>query len=622
MIKTKTMLGAGRKAKVLAFAFLLTAFLGAGNAFAQSSYISGFNAAGDGTRTDSASLGADDDVTVYVDWDNGGAGSFRVVDQNMGSPVTIINADSDNTNLSSTNTNVSGALNVTGTTTTNGINNGGDGISNAGAVSGVTTLDASGLASLDGGIDVNSNFTVATNGNVSTNGTLNANGATTLNSTLDVDGATTLNNTLDVDGATSLHSTLSIDGNLTATGATNTIGTVGSNNTLTGASNTLSASGSNVITSTVSNRLTSDVNLIGNAATYAGSTEAIQVDGGTGVNIKGATFNVNTDSAVATTNTIGNTNTATTVEQHAGNSSVEIAQNSAFIGVDTATAGRFAANATTASVTAGAVNTNSNLANGITTYNSAQTVATAGLDNGTATSRALVNGNSYVNRMQGDTLVDGDTTINGNVAISAANSVTGTVSGGASNLSGGSDTHTTIAMANKGEAVTHSAFDSYGNIVMTSAAATEASTSLTLTNGRGVTNGIAMSETRTTMSGGTNGATLLTLDDRAATFSRNGEPVKVTGVADGVGYYDAVNVHQLKQAFSGIASVAALAAIPGPNPEDKMSVGMGVGHFRGQNAMAVGVKGRVLDNLTVSAGLGYGSMDSALTSNAGFSFSW
>lgn len=610
MIKTKTMLGAGRKAKVLAFAFLLTAFLGAGNAFAQSSYISGFNAAGDGTRTDSASLGADDDVTVYVDWDNGGAGSFRVVDQNMGSPVTIINADSDNTNLSSTNTNVSGALNVTGTTTTNGINNGGDGISNAGAVSGVTTLDASGLASLDGGIDVNSNFTVATNGNVSTNGTLNANGATTLNSTLDVDGAT------------SFHSTLSIDGNLTATGATNTIGAAGSNNTLTGATNTLNASSANVISSTVINRLTSDINLIGNAATYAGSTEAIAVDGGTGVNIKGATFNVNTDSAVATTNTIGNTNAATTVEQHAGNSSVEIAQNSAFIGVDTPTAGRFAANATTASVTAGTVNTNSGLSNGITAYNATQTVATAGLDNGTAASRALVNGNSYVSRIQGDTLVDGDTTINGNVAIAAANSVTGTVTGGASNLSGGSATHTSIALANRGEAVTHSSFDSYGNIVMTSAAATEASTSLTLTNGRGVTNGIAMSETRTTMSGGTTGSTLLTLDDNAATFARNGKPVKVTGVADGVDYYDAVNVHQLKQAFSGIASVAALAAIPGPNPEDKMSVGMGVGHFRGQNAMAVGVKGRVLDNLTVSAGLGYGSMDSAITSNAGFSFSW
>jgi hypothetical protein len=610
MIKTKTMLGAGRKAKVLAFAFLLTAFLGAGNAFAQSSYISGFNAAGDGTRTDSASLGADDDVTVYVDWDNGGAGSFRVVDQNMGSPVTIINADSDNTNLSSTNTNVSGALNVTGTTTTNGINNGGDGISNAGAVSGVTTLDASGLASLDGGIDVNSNFTVATNGNVSTNGTLNANGATTLNSTLDVDGAT------------SFHSTLSIDGNLTATGATNTIGAAGSNNTLTGATNTLNASSANVISSTVINRLTSDINLIGNAATYAGSTEAIAVDGGTGVNIKGATFNVNTDSAVATTNTIGNTNAATTVEQHAGNSSVEIAQNSAFIGVDTPTAGRFAANATTASVTAGTVNTNSGLSNGITAYNATQTVATAGLDNGTAASRALVNGNSYVSRIQGDTLVDGDTTINGNVAIAAANSVTGTVTGGASNLSGGSATHTSIALANRGEAVTHSSFDSYGNIVMTSAAATEASTSLTLTNGNGVTNGIAMSETRTTMSGGTTGSTLLTLDDNAATFARNGKPVKVTGVADGVDYYDAVNVHQLKQAFSGIASVAALAAIPGPNPEDKMSVGMGVGHFRGQNAMAVGVKGRVLDNLTVSAGLGYGSMDSAITSNAGFSFSW
>ncbi len=149
MIKTKKMFRAGRKAKVLSFAFLLTAFIGAGNAFAQTSYISGFDASGDNTRTNNASLGADGDVTVFVDYDNGGYGSFQVIDQNGGSPVTVIHSDSDNTTLGSINTNVSGALNVTGTANTNGINNGGDGISNAGAVSGVTTLNTSGAATLN-----------------------------------------------------------------------------------------------------------------------------------------------------------------------------------------------------------------------------------------------------------------------------------------------------------------------------------------------------------------------------------------------------------------------------------------------------------------------------------------
>lgn len=35
MIKTKNILWTGNRAKVLAFAFLFTAFIGAGNAFAQ-----------------------------------------------------------------------------------------------------------------------------------------------------------------------------------------------------------------------------------------------------------------------------------------------------------------------------------------------------------------------------------------------------------------------------------------------------------------------------------------------------------------------------------------------------------------------------------------------------------
>jgi len=670
-------------------------------------------------------LGADDDVTVYVDYDNGGAGQFIVVDQNQGNPVTVITSDAQTTTLGSTNTNISnnasvgGTLSVTGSSTTHGINNSGNGISNAGAVSGVSTLSTSGAATLNSasvtnnetvggtlGVTGNTSLsTLSTSGaatlnsasitnNETVGGTLGVTGATTLGSTLgvtgattlndtldvkgsstlestldvtgatalndtldvagattlndtldvkgastlestldvtgatalgdtlDVTGATTLNDTLDVKGAATLEDTLDVAGNMTASGAVNTIGTTGSANTVQGATNVIDASDSNLVRSVNSNTFQSDVNMMGNAATYASSTEAVLVDGGSGVSIKGANFSVNTDSSVATVNTIGSTNASTTVREYAGNSTVQLSQNNVLVGVNSASAGRFTANATTAAVTAGAVNTESGLSNGLTAYNSAQSASASTLDNGSVSSKAITAGASYVNRMQGDTLVDGDATINGNLLVSADGSVLQTVSGGTSNLAEGGATSSSLSIANKGEAVKHSVFNSNGEIVMTSAAASGASTSLTLTNGAGVNNGIAISEDRTVISGGTSNATLLTLNDRAATFSRYGNAVKVTGVADGVGDNDAVNVHQLKQAFSGVASVAALSAIPEPAPEKTMSVGMGVGHFRGESAMAVGLKGRVLDNLTVSAGMGYGSTDSAITSNAGLAFSW
>jgi len=64
---------------------------------------------------------------------------------------------------------------------------------NSAAAATVTTLDASGLASLDAGIDVNNEkFTVSTAGAVVAASTLNAQGAVDFDSTLNVDGASTL----------------------------------------------------------------------------------------------------------------------------------------------------------------------------------------------------------------------------------------------------------------------------------------------------------------------------------------------------------------------------------------------------------------------------------------------
>ena len=96
-----------------------------------------------------------------------------------------------------------------------------------------TTIDASQLASLDGGIDVNgSNFTVATSGNVDTSGTLTVDGLSSLDGGIDVNsskftvaGATgniTTAGSLSVTGATTLSGDLKygISASITASGTT------------------------------------------------------------------------------------------------------------------------------------------------------------------------------------------------------------------------------------------------------------------------------------------------------------------------------------------------------------------------------------------------------------------
>jgi len=84
------------------------------------------------------------------------------------------------------------------------------------------TLDSTGLASLDGGIDVDGVFTVSnTSGNVSTTGTLSA-GATTLTSTVDVTGLASLDGGIDVDGVFTVAD---------STGNVSTTGTLAAGNT-------------------------------------------------------------------------------------------------------------------------------------------------------------------------------------------------------------------------------------------------------------------------------------------------------------------------------------------------------------------------------------------------------
>jgi hypothetical protein len=102
------------------------------------------------------------------------------------------------------NTAVAGTLGVTGNTT-------------------LSTLDVTGLASLDGGIDVDGAFTVAdTSGNISTSGTLGVTGTSTLG-VINASGLASLDAGIDVDGVFTVADTtgnVSTTGTLAVTGIT------------------------------------------------------------------------------------------------------------------------------------------------------------------------------------------------------------------------------------------------------------------------------------------------------------------------------------------------------------------------------------------------------------------
>ena len=182
------------------------------------------------TDAEDMSLAPDDSMTINYDDDGGGGGSFyltsggdSVMTANSAGTITVHNSMTTNgidngndgitnvgsvsgvTSLTASGTISGSSLSASGFSTLNGINNGGDGITNAGAVSGVTTLTTSGATTLGSTLGVSGNTTLST---VSTSG------LATLNSASVTNNAT-------------VGGTMGVSGNLTAQGATNTIGTAG-----------------------------------------------------------------------------------------------------------------------------------------------------------------------------------------------------------------------------------------------------------------------------------------------------------------------------------------------------------------------------------------------------------
>jgi hypothetical protein len=137
--------------------------------------------------------------------------------------------------------------------------------------------------------------------------------------------------------------------------------------------------------------------------------------------------------------------------------------------------------------------------------------------------------------------------------------------------------------------------------------------------------GLTINPDSTVLSGGTT-STTLTLNNYGATFSNTvtGGPARVTGVADGVSDWDAVNYRQLRKAYEGIAAVSALSAIPGTMPGKRFAIGAGYGYFESESAVAVGLKALIGNSVSVSAGVGIGVSDkhSDFSANAGISYSF
>lgn len=70
----------------------------------------------------------------------------------------------------------------------------------------------------------------------------------------------------------------------------------------------------------------------------------------------------------------------------------------------------------------------------------------------------------------------------------------------------------------------------------------------------------------------------------------------------------------------GIATVAALGMIPDPAPGHRFSLGMGYGNFESENAVALGITGRVTNSISIKAGAGFNN--DTFAAGGGVGYSW
>ena len=219
---------------------------------------------------------------------------------------------------------------------------------------------------------------------------------------------------------------------------------------------------------------------------------------------------------------------------------------------------------------------------------------------------------SYGTTIVGGALVQGDLGVNGSIYALNPTASSGIIVGNnGMRIDGATNTTSIVADSNGTRS------DGGSEIIMQ-----ESQASMLVYNQRtGAAHGLTINQTSTVLSGGRQ-STSLTLNDGGATFANTttGGPAHVTGVADGTRKFDAVNFGQLKEAYGGIASVAAMANIPAPAPGKSYSIGLGFGNFEGENAFAFGGAARLTENVSIQASVGHS--DDNHTVGVGVGFSW
>lgn len=534
-------------------------------------------------NSDDTTASAQDNYTIQLDVDNGGAGVFSVQDFNGGgATVTTLSMDADTTTIDSNsivfgsaqtgNVQIKGTLDMT----QSNVNN-------------VQDLEVEGNQTIAGTLGVNGNVTLgdANGDSVTVNGSLDMTQGNVSNvQDLEVEGNTTLGDA--AGDSTNVRGTFSVrnaDANIFT--VNETTGTAALGTTAGGAptSGTL-----NISSSTVANTIqmagssgTITAGTTGQTGTMAVRNTANELT----VNLLGAGSSVIADGL-----TVGSAGTASAVDGH-------------LMIVDAASA-RFESD---------------NAQNSVVVNNTSTTISnTAGAANSIVVAADAVqaigaNNFTYGTRVNGGMFVDGDLGVNGNIyTLNNAANATVQVANNGLDITGATNT---VGLTADNDAL---ASNARARLELAPTTA-----SLLVNTDSGVGHGISITQSNTVISGGTN-STTLTLDDSGATFQNTstGGPARVTGVADGTSDFDAVNYRQLRgfadTAYSGIATAHALSAIPSPAPGKSFAVGGGYGYFEDKHAFALGGSAIVTENIVIKGGWGYSNESSSANGGVAYSF--
>ena len=75
-----------------------------------------------------------------------------------------------------------------------------------------------------------------------------------------------------------------------------------------------------------------------------------------------------------------------------------------------------------------------------------------------------------------------------------------------------------------------------------------------------------------------------------------------------------------KTAYRGIAAVTAIASISTVDYNKRFAIGVGMGNFEGENALAIGASLRATESLTFKASVGKSGSEAAYGAGAALSF--